>query len=73
MTPLMRDQLVAEAATYTTHNKHKRRTSVSSARFEPAIPAVERHIYSLLLSIGPRMYCSHIGLDVPDLTASLLL
>ena len=36
------DQLVAEAATYTTHNKHKRRKSVPSAGFEPAIPAIER-------------------------------
>jgi hypothetical protein len=36
------DQLVAEAATYTTHNKHKRRTSIPSAGFELIIPAVER-------------------------------
>jgi len=35
-------QLVAEVATYTTHNKHKRRTTIPSARFEPAIPAIER-------------------------------
>ena len=40
------DQLVAEAATYTSHNKHKRRTSMPSARFELAIPAVKGHIYS---------------------------
>ena len=33
------DQLVAEAATYTTHNK---RTSMPSAGFEPAIPATQR-------------------------------
>ena len=32
------DQLVAEAATYTTHNKHKRPTSVPSAGLEPAVP-----------------------------------
>jgi hypothetical protein len=38
----MSDQLVAEAATYTTHNKHKRRTSMPSASFEPAIPSIER-------------------------------
>ena len=43
------DQLVAEDATYTTHNKHKRRTFMPSAGFEPAIPALER----------PQMY----GLD----------
>jgi hypothetical protein len=33
------DQPVAEAATYI---KHKRRTSMSSARFEPAIPAIKQ-------------------------------
>jgi len=32
------DQLVTEAATFTTHNKHKRRTSMPSAGLEPAIP-----------------------------------
>ena len=36
------DQLVAEAALYTTHNKHTRQASVSSAAFEPAILAIER-------------------------------
>jgi len=36
------DQLVAETATFTTHNKHKRRTSMPSAVFEPAIPAIKR-------------------------------
>ena len=36
------DQLVADAATYTTHNKHRRRTSTQSAGFEPAIPATKR-------------------------------
>jgi hypothetical protein len=38
----MSDQLVTQAATYTTHNKYKRRTSVPSAVFEPAIPAIKR-------------------------------
>jgi hypothetical protein len=39
----MKDQPVAEAATYTTHNKHKRRTtSMPSVGFEPRIPVVER-------------------------------
>jgi hypothetical protein len=38
----MSDQFVAEAATYTTHNKHKRRTYMPSAGFEPAIPAIKR-------------------------------
>jgi hypothetical protein len=36
------EQLVAETATYTTHNKHKRKTSMPSAGFEPAIPAIKR-------------------------------
>jgi len=36
-----RDQLVAVAATYTAHNKHKRQTSMPSVGFEPAIPAIE--------------------------------
>ena len=38
----MNDQLVTEAATYTTHNKHKRLTSMYTAGFEPAVPAIER-------------------------------
>jgi hypothetical protein len=37
----MSDQLIAEAATYTTHNKHKRRKYMTSARFEPAISATK--------------------------------
>ena len=36
------DQLIAEAATYAIHNKCARRTSVPSAAFEPAIPAIMR-------------------------------
>jgi hypothetical protein len=32
------DQLVAEASTYKTHNKHKRRTSMPSVGFEPTNP-----------------------------------
>jgi len=36
------DQPVVEATTYTTHNKHEGRTSMPSAGFEPAIPAVKR-------------------------------
>ena len=36
------DKLVAETATYTTRNTHKRRTTMSSARFETAIPAIGR-------------------------------
>ena len=36
------DHPVTEAATYTTHNKHKTRTYVPSAGFEPAIPRINR-------------------------------
>jgi hypothetical protein len=36
------DQHIAQAATYTSRNKHERRTLVSSAGFEPAIPIIER-------------------------------
>ena len=38
----MRDQFVAEAATYTTHNRHRRSRAICSAVFEAAIPATER-------------------------------
>jgi hypothetical protein len=36
------DQLVIEAATYTIYKKHKRRTSMPSVGFEPAILATEQ-------------------------------
>jgi hypothetical protein len=35
-------QLSAETTTYVTHNNRNRRTSILSAEFEPAIPAIER-------------------------------
>jgi hypothetical protein len=38
----MSDQLVAEAATYTTHNKPKGRIYMPWAGLEPTIPAVKR-------------------------------
>ena len=42
------DRLVAKAATYTIHNKHKWRTAMTSAGYEAAIPAIERpQIYAL--------------------------
>jgi hypothetical protein len=34
--------LLNEAATYRTHNKQRRRTSMLSARFEPAMPAIKQ-------------------------------
>jgi hypothetical protein len=36
------DQLVAETATCTTHNKHNRRTYMPSAGHEPAIPVIQQ-------------------------------
>ena len=36
------DQLISDAATYTTHNTHKIRTSMLSAGFETAIAAIEQ-------------------------------
>ena len=54
----MGDQLVAEAATCTTHNKHKRRTSMPSAGFEPAIDWSQTCALDLTATgIGFR-YCS---------------
>jgi len=35
------DLLATVAATYTTHNKHKKRTPMPSAGFEPAIPEIK--------------------------------
>jgi hypothetical protein len=35
----MGNQVTAQAATYTTHKKHRRRTSIHSVGLEPAIPA----------------------------------
>jgi hypothetical protein len=46
------DQLVAEAATYTTRNKRKRRTSMPSAGLESAIPGSEmQQTYVLDLTV----------------------
>jgi hypothetical protein len=38
----MSDHLITEAATYTTHNKHNRQTSMPSAEFEPMIPEIKQ-------------------------------
>jgi hypothetical protein len=37
----MSDQLIAKATTYTARNKHNRQTSMPSAGFKPAIPAIK--------------------------------
>jgi len=39
----MSDRPVAEAATYTTHNRHKRQKSMPSAGFESKIPKSKCH------------------------------
>ena len=39
--PWMSDQPVLNAFNYTTHNKHKKRISMPSAEFEPAISAIK--------------------------------
>lgn len=38
----MSDHLVAQTATYSKHSKHKRRTSMPSVGFKPAVPAIDR-------------------------------
>ena len=55
-------QLVAEAATYTTHSKHTGRTSIPSAGFQPAIPVTKQlQTYALdvmATGIGRQVYQS---------------
>ena len=55
----MSNQPVAEAATYTTHN---RRTSMPSAGFEPAISVTERHYIHTLYHAATaiRQFVTHI-------------
>jgi hypothetical protein len=53
------DQLVAEAATYTRHNKDKTRKSVTLAGFETAIPVIERLQAYVLAGTA-----TEIGLDI---------
>ena len=66
-----RDQPVTQDATYTSHNKHKRRTSTSSAGFEPALPASERLQTYILDRMATGIgLCPYVG---PILTATLIL
>jgi hypothetical protein len=51
----MCDQLIAEAATYRTRNKHNIRTHMTSAGFEPAIPAIKGTQTYALESKGTRI------------------
>jgi hypothetical protein len=62
------DQLVAEAAIYTAHNKQNRRTSVSSAGFETAIKTNKQvETYALdSTATGPELVTSKISITVRD-------
>jgi hypothetical protein len=68
------DQLVAKSATNTTHKKHITRTSMPSAGFEPAIPAIEQpQTYSLdrtATGIGLYIHTTDINLKF---TKSILM
>jgi hypothetical protein len=62
----MSDRLVAEAATYATHNNHKRRISMPSAGFEHAIAANERpQTYAFdLMATGISIYVTSMFLPM---------
>jgi hypothetical protein len=61
------DQLVAKAVTYTTQNKRKRRSSMSWAAFESAVPTIKRQqVYAL------DFMANGIGLSVYSLLFCLL-
>jgi len=53
----MSGKLVAQAATYTTHNKHNRRTSMPSTEFGPAIPKLRTAAEQCLRPHGYRHPC----------------
>jgi len=59
-------ELVAEPATYTTHNKHKRRTCIQSGGFEPSTSSIKRLQYLALdrtvTEIGSLRTCLQICL-----------
>jgi hypothetical protein len=48
----MSDQPIAQATTYTTHNKHKRQTAMPSVAFEPLIQAIQ-HLQAHALDSMP--------------------
>jgi hypothetical protein len=57
----MSDQPVAEAATYTTHNKYKSRTFMPSAGFEPAIERPQMYVLdSMTTGIGHLDYVTEL-------------
>ena len=60
-TLLFNEHSIAEATTYTIHNKHKRRTCLSSAWFEPTIPAIKRlQISALDRAVTGIVHCVEI-------------
>jgi hypothetical protein len=73
----MSHQRVAEAATYTTQKIHKRGTSLSSACFEPAIPAIKRPQICALDGLATRMgitiILNTINIRITQLLLPLLL
>ena len=64
-----------KVATCTTHSKRRRRTSMPSAGFEPAIPAIKRsHTYSLKRTatrIGIRHISIHYYYSCPMLSSTI--
>jgi hypothetical protein len=69
-TPL-NDQLVTETTTYTTH-KHKRRTSMPSAGFQPVIPAIKQLSDWCIRPHGLQGYCqSYLILDSKEVIVFL--
>jgi len=60
------NQHVAETTTYITHNNHGRQASISSARFEPAIPAIER-LYTYALDRTATGICVCRALSIIDM------
>ena len=62
--PCTGDQLVAKAATYTSHSEHKRRTSANSTRFEPVLSTMrELHTYVLNRTETGMDTSSHIPIN----------
>jgi hypothetical protein len=65
------NQLVAEAAAYTTTNKDKRQTSILSAAYKPVIPAIEwpqnYAFYHMATSAGKIKFYSKKLHDIHDI------
>jgi len=59
----MSDQLVAEDASYATHNKHKWRKTLPSTEFEHAFPAI-KHMQTHILDLTALGVGFHLLLKV---------